>query len=122
MSKTESDPASSPFRKLQPARRFQFGMGTLLISMVLFAVASLSLQFVARLPLVTNEIHAWMGSVPSKNMDGSDRFTQLLFLLFCYSTPLLTAAVLYWLSVGVDTWTKRGSLSAAKPEDEFKME
>lgn len=112
----------SPFLERQPERRFQFGLGTLLIAMSLCVVTSMFLVFASRLPLVTNEIHAWMGTVPSKNMDGSDRFTQLMFLLVCYSAPLTMTAVLYWLSAAVGALGRRDSTSFVDQEKEFEME
>ncbi len=91
------------------------------MAMSLCVVASMCLVFASRLPLVTNEIHAWMGTVPSKNMDGSDRFTQLLFLLVCYSAPLLMTAILYWLSAALGILEKRTPV-ASEREKEFEME
>jgi hypothetical protein len=90
------EPSSeTPFREASGSKsQMQFSLSTLLLVMAVFAVMSACLVFAAQLPLVSREIHAWLGSVPSENKDGSDRFVQLLFLLICYSAPLLVAAVL----------------------------
>jgi hypothetical protein len=114
-----SDKSSSPFIEAQRAPRFQFGVGTLFIAMTLFAVTSLFLMFAARLPLVTNEIQAWMGTVPSTNMDGSDRKVQLAFVLLCCSAPLVVAAALNWVSLGVNAFIRS---RASKPDDDKEWE
>ncbi len=99
-SKTLTDQASqtaTPFAKRQPSG-FQFSMGSLLVIMLLVSVMSASLLWASRLPMVTDEIHILLGTTPATNNDGTDRGAQLIFLLFCYSAPLLMVAVLHsWL-------------------------
>ena len=91
--KQESSPLT-PFAERQPTG-FQFSMGSLLIIMAIVSVMSACLLWASRLPLVTNEIHVWLGTTPAANDDGTDRGAQLIFLLFCYSAPLLMAALIH---------------------------
>ncbi len=70
-------------------------MGSLLVIMLLVSVMSASLLWASRLPMVTDEIHILLGTTPAINNDGTDRGAQLVFLLFCYSAPLLMAALLH---------------------------
>jgi len=93
MAKKESSPLT-PFAERRP-RGFQFSMGSLLIIMAIVSVMSACLLWASRLPLVTNEIHLWLGTTPAANDDGTDRGAQLVFLLFCYSAPLLMAALIH---------------------------
>jgi len=83
----------SPFAPKQQ-QGFQFGMGSLLVLMVVVSAISALLLWASRVPMVTNEIHVWLGTTPAVNQDGTDRGTQLVFLLFCYSSPLLIVAFL----------------------------
>ncbi len=78
---------------------FQFSLASLLIAMAIFSLMSACLLWASRLPSVTDELHAWMGTIPSTNRDGTDRSTQLMFLLFCYSTPLMLAATIHFIFV-----------------------
>jgi uncharacterized iron-regulated membrane protein len=84
----------SPFASKKTAG-FQFSMSSLLILMIVSSVMSASLLWASRLPMVTNEVHLWLGTTPAANQDGTDRGTQLIFLLFCYSAPLLLAALIH---------------------------
>jgi len=108
-------PVQSPFLAEKP-RKFQFSLGSLLLAMVIFSTMSASLLWASRLPLVSNELNAWMGTVPSTNRDGSDRRTQLMFLILCYSSPLLMAATLNLLLFGFRTLERFGT-NESKPDD-----
>jgi hypothetical protein len=73
-------------------------MGSLLVIMLLVSLMSASLLWASRLPMVTDEIHILLGTTPASNNDGTDRGAQLIFLLFCYSAPLLMVSLLHsWL-------------------------
>jgi len=69
-------------------------MGSLLVLMVVISAVSAILLWATRLPSVSNEIHLWLGTTPAVNQDGTDRGTQLVFLLFCYSAPLMVVGLL----------------------------
>jgi hypothetical protein len=118
--KTPTDHASqpaTPFAKRQSSG-FQFSMGSLLVIMLLVSVMSASLLWASRLPMVTDEIHILLGTTPATNNDGTDRGAQLIFLLFCYSAPLLMAALLHSsLSLARMFQTRFGSSS--EPEEDF---
>ena len=114
-------PETSPFIETKP-RRFQFSLGSLLVAMVVFSTMSACLLWASRLTLVTNELNAWTGTIPSTNQDGSDRGTQLMFLIFCYSAPLLMAASLNLLVVAIRALEKSSTRRAAKSDKQWEME
>jgi uncharacterized iron-regulated membrane protein len=111
----------TPFQDRLPPR-FQFRLGTLLVAMLVFSVMSACLLWASRLPLITQELNAWLGTLPSKNRDGSDRTTQLLFLLFCYAMPLLMATALSSI-LSIFRWVDKMRARLPKADDEqWKME
>ncbi len=119
---TNKPPIESPFVENHSEKRIQFGVRTLLAAMAVFAVTSASFLFASQLPLVSKEIHAWMGTVPSKNLDGGDRFFQLIFLIVCYSSPLMLAAVLNLIVVGVRYLEASQKTSRVDSDKEWEME
>jgi hypothetical protein len=121
MMKKSLQAENSPFID-QKAQPFQFSLASLLIAMAVFSVMSACLLWACRLPLVTNELHAWMGTVPSTNRDGTDRGMQLMFLLFCYSTPLLLAATLNFLFVAARLFMSTSLQRSSEQADPWKME
>jgi small-conductance mechanosensitive channel len=112
---------NSPFYE-QEAAAFQFSLASLLIAMAVFSVMSACLLWACRLPLVTDELHAWMGTVASTNKDGTDRGMQLMFLLFCYSTPLLLAGTLNLLFVTVRFVQRTAKQSSTETDKQWEME
>jgi hypothetical protein len=68
----------------------------LLFSMVVFAGISLAIALASRVPLISNGINDIFGLPQTAKSDKPDRTTHLLFLLFCYSSPLLFAM---WISI-----------------------
>jgi hypothetical protein len=111
-----------PFIENYSEKRIQFGVRTLLTAMAVFAVTSACFLFASQLPLVSKEIHAWMGTVPSKNTDGGDRFLQLIFLIICYSSPLLLAAVLNLFVVGIRYLEANQTTRQVESDKEWEME
>ena len=90
--------------------------------MVVFSTTSAGFLWASRLPLITNELHAWMGTVPSKNKEGYDRWFQLLFLIFCYASPLLMVAILN-LILACGRWFERITYRPTSPDDkQWEME
>jgi len=94
-------------------------MGTLLLLMVIVSTISALLLWASRLPMVTNEIHVWLGTTPAVNQDGTDRGTQLVFLLFCYSAPLLIVAILQNTMLILRFLERRSSATTEDAEDVF---
>jgi hypothetical protein len=122
MAKTKvSHTDDSPFLDVRPST-FQFSLGSMLIAMAVFSMMSACLLWASRLPLVTNELNSWMGTVPSTNRDGSDRATQLMCLLFCYSTPLLLAATLNLIVLAVRVVEKYSQRRAKAIDQQWEME
>jgi hypothetical protein len=115
-------PIDSPFLERGPGSRMQFGLGTLLVAMAVFAVTSACFLFASQLPIVSKELHAWMGTVPPKNAGGSDRFFQLIFLIICYSSPLILAAVLNLFVRGIHYLESKQSPRNIDEDKEWEME
>jgi len=74
------------------------------------------------LPLITEELHSWFGTIPAANKDGSDRGTQLMFLLFCYSSPLLMAAFLNLVLVTAQMLDNRNNRQKTDENKQWEME
>jgi hypothetical protein len=111
----------SPFLETE-RERFQLSFGTLMVVMVIMATMMAGLLFATRLPLITNELKAWFGQVPSSSdLTGNERRTQLYFLLFCYSSPLLMTAFLHLMVTTVRSAVRWSERSKANDE-EFEME
>jgi hypothetical protein len=123
MEKLKGKPSiESPFLETGTGSRMQFGLGTLLIAMAVFAVASACFLFASQLPIVSKEIHAWMGTVPPKSDNGADRFFQLIFLIICYSSPLILAAILNLMVQGVRYLESKQSPQQNDQDKEWEME
>lgn len=86
---------SGPFAP-QQASRATISLWMLLFSMVVFAGISLAIALGSRVPLIANGINDLFGLPQTAKSDKPDRTTHLLFLLFCYSSPLLFAM---WISI-----------------------
>ncbi len=114
-------PENSPFLDAKPPA-FQFSLVSLLIAMAVFSVMSACLLWASRLPLVANELRIWTGTVPSTNRDGTDRGMQLMFLIFCYSTPLLMAATLNLVCVAVRAVEHTSRRRATLSDKQWEME
>jgi hypothetical protein len=48
-------------------------------------------MFAARVPAISNTVNDFFGVAQTAKPDKPDRSTHLLFLLFCYSSPLMLA-------------------------------
>ena len=83
-------PSASPFGETR-AGRPTISLWMLTFSLVVFAGISALIMFAARVPLVANNINDLFGLPHTAVPDKPDRTTHLIFLLFCYSSPLLFA-------------------------------
>jgi ABC-type polysaccharide transport system permease subunit len=101
----------------------QFGLGTMLLIMSIFAVVSVGLFYSVRVPAITKEINAIFGKVQESGTDGTDRTTQFIFVMFCYTAPLSMAAAVGLFSLVVrrlEVW--RQSSLQEEDEEDFSME
>lgn len=113
----------SPFADDQTGKtQYQFSLGTLLMVMVVFSVASTLLLWAAQLPRINEELHAWLGTVPSVNDDGTSRDVQLGMLLFCYSSPLVMAGFLNGIVLVVRWFERRNATKVNEEDEQFSME
>ena len=123
MEKVKGKPSiESPFLETGTGSSMQFGVGTLMIAMAVFAVTSACFLFASQLPIVSKEIYAWMGTVPPKNANENDRFFQLIFLIICYSSPLVLAAFLNILVHGIRFLEAKRSRPTLDNDKEWEME
>lgn len=86
----------NPFGKPVAERQVVVGLGTLLVSMVVFAVISLLLMFAARVPAIADSVNDLLGVRRSVTEGKPDRSTHLFMLLFCYTSPLM---LMLWVSL-----------------------
>jgi hypothetical protein len=91
----ESFQPSGPFAPRQGSN-VTVSLWMLLFSMVVFAGISLAIMLASRVPLIANGINEVLGLPQTAKTDKPDRTTHLIFLLFCYSSPLLFAM---WISI-----------------------
>jgi hypothetical protein len=80
----------SPFAPANKPR-YTVSLAMLLMSMFVFAALSMLIMFAARVPIIANTIHDFFGLPLSPKPDKPDRTSHLVFLLFCYTSPLLLA-------------------------------
>ena len=83
----------SPFAKVEKRSAFRFGLGTMLLIMIVFSLMSAGLFYAVRVPAVAREVDSILGKSDS-SASALDRRAQLIFILFCYAAPLLTVGVL----------------------------
>ncbi len=90
--------------------------------MAVFSIMSACLLWASRLPLVSDELRVWTGTIPSTNRDGTDRGMQLMFLLFCYSTPLLLTGTLFLILKAVRAIERASLRRNAANDNRWEME
>ena len=87
-----------------------------MFSLVVFAAISMLLMFAARVPIVANSINEFLGLPQTAKPDTPDRTTHLIFLLFCYSSPLVLAMWVSLLNSIYLRWKKYQNLSNDRDE------
>jgi hypothetical protein len=92
-----------------------------LLLMAVGAGFALLLYNAMRVPAIWIELDAWMGK-PSRPADLADgREAQVVFVLFCYSAPLLLGLLLHSVQLGISWIERRGRLVRAKEDEQFRM-
>ena len=81
---------SGPFGENEKSHR-TVSLRMLLFSMVVFAGVSMVIMLAARVPVIANSINEFFGLPQTAKSGKPDRATHLIFLLFCYSSPLMFA-------------------------------
>jgi hypothetical protein len=71
--------------------KLRVSLGMLLLSTVVFAAISMAIMMASRVPIIANNVNEFFGLPATAKPDKPDRTTHLIFLLFCYSSPLLLA-------------------------------
>ncbi|QDV12532.1 hypothetical protein CA51_24170 [Rosistilla oblonga] len=84
--------------------RFQISIRTMLLLTLVFSVMSAGLFHASRIPSINAEIASM--SQRAGSGQGSDRFLQIVFIMFTYSMPLLMAALLASMST-IWRWWQR---------------
>lgn len=108
----------SPFGKLQK-RSLQFSLKSMLMIMMVVAVASTVIVAALRTPDISSEIAMWSGSWNTST--SSSRYTHLIFLLLCYCSTMMLALIVQVSNQVVRWYSKRLAKRAAAegPEDPF---
>jgi hypothetical protein len=81
---------ATPFAQVSNSGR-TVSLWMLMFSLTVFAVISLVIMLAARVPIIANSVNDVLGLPRTAKPDKPDRTTHLIFLLFCYSSPLLLA-------------------------------
>ncbi|MFY8199664.1 MAG: hypothetical protein ACOVLE_03280 [Pirellula staleyi] len=87
---SNSNLESGPFAESRRSRK-TISLWMLMFSMVVFAGFSMLMMLAARVPTIANSINEFFGLPQIAKQGKPDRTTHLIFLLFCYSSPLLFA-------------------------------
>jgi hypothetical protein len=118
MRTTSKPKVDSPFMQQSGPTAPQFGLGTLLLVMLIFSVISVGLFYSVRVPAIAKEINAIFGKVQETGTEGTDRTTQFIFVMFCYTAPLMMAAVVSLLALAMRRFQIVWSRSNPDTDDE----
>ncbi len=109
----------SPFS--QPPKKFTFGLDWMLLVMMVAAATALMFTCALMLPPVTSELNAWMGRTVDLGDVGENRRSQIVFLMICYSAPMILGLMARLIHLGGRVLSKQLDESSDK-HDEFTME
>ena len=117
----EKSNVDSPFIKTQP-RRLSFSSILILLLMVVFAGMSLLVYNALNVPPRShNELDAWLGR-QSKTVETADsRESQIIFVMFCYSAPLLLGILVHTLHVIINFFDRRQRRIDNDDDEAFRM-
>lgn len=110
MSNSNSNLESGPFAESRRSRT-TISLWMLMFSMVVFAGVSMVIMLAARVPTIANSINEFFGLPQTAKQGKTDRTTHLIFLLFCYSSPLMFAM---WVGILHSINVRLKHFSAAK--------
>ncbi|MGN6548128.1 MAG: hypothetical protein ACTHK7_24040 [Aureliella sp.] len=109
----------SPFSP--PPRGFTFGVDWMLLLMVVAAAGTALVGYALFLPSVTTELNAWLGRTVAPGDEDQNRFRQIVFLILCYSMPMILAAAARAVQLAgrkLASWLPRED----QEDDRFRME
>ena len=110
----------SPFLKQQP-RRLSFSSILILLLMVVFAGMGLLIYNALNVPAITNELDAWLGR-QSKTVETADsRKAQIIFVMFCYSAPLMLGILVHALHGIINFFDRRQQELDSQDDEAFRM-
>jgi hypothetical protein len=112
MANTEN---SAPFAPAKEPRA-TISVWMLLFSMIVCAFISLALMLASQVPAITSGLNDALGLPSTGSRDKPDRTAHLIFLLFCYTSPLLLALILGLLHAGI-SGILRSDLSNSNDEE-----
>lgn len=95
---------SAPVQIAKQRPRFQISIRTMLLLTVVFSVMSAGLFRASQIPAVNAEFASMFQR--SGTAKGSDRFLQLVFIMFTYSMPLMMAALLASMATIWKWWNR----------------
>lgn len=109
----------SPFSP--PPQKFTFGVDWILLVTMVAAATALMFTYALFLPSVTSELNAWMGRTVDLGEVGQNRRAQIVFLMLCYSAPMILGLTARLIHLGGRMLAKQ---MQDKPgsDDEFTME
>ncbi len=89
--------------------------------MVVFAGVSLLFYNALNVPAITNELDAWLGR-QSKTVETADsRESQIIFVMFCYSAPLMLGILVHTLHLVINFFDRRQRERDREDDEAFRM-
>lgn len=109
----------SPFSP--PPPKVTFGMDWMLLVTMVAAATTLMFAYALFLPSVTSELNAWLGRAVDLGEVGENRRAHIVFLMLCYSAPMILGLVARLIQIGGRMLAKRLEDQVSN-DDEFTME
>lgn len=110
----------SPFMPTQP--RFTVGISWMLLVTLVAAASSLLALRALTLPPVIAELSAWFGQTPDPGDNAANRRAQVIFLLLCYSAPLIIGLVTRIVHLSLKRVLARVDQRSQEDDEPFRME
>ena len=89
--------------------------------MVVFAGFSLLIYNAMNVPAITNELDAWLGRQSRTVNTADSREAQIVFVMFCYSAPLLLGILVHGLHQVINFFDRRMRDRELEEDQAFRM-
>lgn len=93
----------------------------MLLLMVVFAGFSLLIYNAMNVPAITNELDAWLGRQSRTVNTADSREAQIVFVMFCYSAPLMLGILVHGLHQGINFLDRRMRDRELEEDESFRM-
>ncbi|MDA9777301.1 hypothetical protein N9D38_02595 [Rubripirellula sp.] len=72
----------------------QISIGTMMLLMLVFSIMSAGFFYASRVDAIQGELTFSASSQVSSNLDGNQRTSHVIFIMFTFTSPLLLAGIL----------------------------